>query len=247
MQISAPFLYQVPKDTDAGADRYSETMHIPGVLNNRIHLSLVLIYVISAAALCCRVPTVDSNDFSDLGGVTFDGNTAVGLDDKPSPQRMDAIPSSPPENKHAPLWALGSGLSLNRPLFAAEQAVLFGLLVIVALIYRCRARLAIWAKAFSASIHAKRRGTCIWLGFAVILLLSLFPPWVEIETYGGLYPSHRLKLWHAPLFRAPIEATRSRSSEVDYARMLTEIAVGESFIFALYFTWARPVAGNAKN
>jgi hypothetical protein len=39
--------------------------------------------------------------------------------------------------------------------------------------------------------------------------------------------------------RAPVEATRWGSPEVDYARMLTEIATGECLVLALYLTWAR--------
>lgn len=96
-----------------------------------------------------------------------------------------------------------------------------------------------WGAIVLAFLAARRRGACIWLGLLVVLLLTLFPPWVQIKTYGGRFPAQRVKLWHAPIFRAPVDATRWESSDVDYARMLMEIAVGECFVLALYLTWAR--------
>lgn len=149
------------------------------------------------------------------------------------------VPNQPqPIHARAPLWKLGSKLSLNAPVFAAEQAELIGLLLIFALTYRFRARLMIWGAAISAFLASRRRGTCIWLGFAVVLVLALIPPWVQIDTYGRFH-TQRKRLWHAPIFRAPVETTDDESSAVDYARMLTEIAIGECFVLALYLTWAR--------
>ena len=139
----------------------------------------------------------------------------------------------------APLWAIGSQLSLNAPLFAGEQGELIGLALFVAVAYRLRTRLVIWGATVSAFVASRRRGTCIWLGFLVVLLLTLYPPWVQIRTYGGRFPTQRVKLWHAPIFRAPVDATRWESSNMDYARMLMEIALGECFVLALYLTWAR--------
>jgi hypothetical protein len=142
-------------------------------------------------------------------------------------------------NKRAPLWALGTGFSLDAPLFAAEQAELIGLVLVFALIYRFRSRFMIWGAAIATFVGFRRSGTCVWLGFLVVLLLTLFPPWVRITTFPGKFPAQYRKLWHAPIFREPYPTTRWDSIQLDYARMLTEIAVGECFVLALYLTWAR--------
>jgi len=144
-----------------------------------------------------------------------------------------------PTNRRAPLWALGAGYSLNFRLFAAEQAELIGLVLLVALVYRFRLPFMNWGRAIATFVGFRRSGTCVWLGFLVVLLLTMFPPWVQSKTYGGRLPTEHVKLWHAPIFRAPVAATRLESSDVDYARMLTEIVVGECFVLALYLTWAR--------
>ncbi len=125
------------------------------------------------------------------------------------------------------------------PLFAAEQAELIGLVLLAALVYRFRLRLMIWGRAIATLVGFRRSGTCVWLGFLFVLLLTMFPPWVQSKTYGGRFPIEHVKLWHAPIFCAPVVATRWESSDVDYARMLTEIAAGECFVLALYRTWAR--------
>lgn len=50
-------------------------------------------------------------------------------------------------------------------------------------------------------VASRRRGICIWLGFAVVLLLALFPPWIENIASSGEYgPARTLKLWHAATF-----------------------------------------------
>jgi hypothetical protein len=40
-----------------------------------------------------------------------------------------------------------------------------------------------------ASVVGHRRELCIWLGFAVIFVLTMFPPWVVLDRDGKLYPS----------------------------------------------------------
>jgi len=105
-----------------------------------------------------------------------------------------------------------------------------------------------------AAIISRKRGICIWLAFAVFAALSLCPPWLEIgvsgregavkTAMGRIRETHetipyRFKLWHAPIFCNPIDVNRRGPSEVDYPRMLTEIAVGEGFVLALYLTWGR--------
>jgi hypothetical protein len=190
-------------------------MEIQKILRYRFYLVLALVYLISVTALCFRAPVVQrpveltsadieteanqstapatSIDHKPIPPVTFDPSTAVGLDDKTMRRTQEAT-------MRAPLWALGSQLSLNASLFAKEQGELIGLALFVTVAYRLRARLANWGATVSALLASRRRGTCIWLGFFVVLLLALFPPWVQIKTYGGRSPTQRVKLWHALSF-----------------------------------------------
>jgi len=88
----------------------------------------------------------------------------------------------------------------------------------------------------------KKRSVCIWLGFAVLFALTMFPPWARtVGRMGENYPAHTVRLWHAPIRRAPTVGFWQWSVYVDYRRMLTELAVGESFVVALYLTWGRTV------
>ena len=87
-------------------------------------------------------------------------------------------------------------------------------------------------------IEKKRRGVCIWVGFAVVFVLTMFPPWVETMVYAD-FPSRHWRLWHAPEWGPPMRATTGVSLDVDYRRMLTEIGAGECFVLALYLTWGR--------
>jgi hypothetical protein len=90
-----------------------------------------------------------------------------------------------------------------------------------------------------AAINSRKRGVCICLAFAVALLLIFFPPWVE-TIKAGERKGERIKLWHAPYSHSPAKPNMWVSYGVDYPRMLSEIAVGECFVLALYLTWARP-------
>ena len=88
-----------------------------------------------------------------------------------------------------------------------------------------------------------KRSIFIWFGFAVIFALAMFPPWVQTNVPYGHLPAQRWKLAHAPFFQPP-QPSHDPSIvesfiEVDYPRMLTEIAVGECFVLALYLTWGR--------
>jgi hypothetical protein len=213
-------------------------MDIRKILRYWVYLALVLIYAISVVALCSLAPAVQKPVQLRLDEVS----------QEPAPSSQDTLYtiekpidqiSTQSTNRRAPLWALGTGFSLNAPSFAAEQAELIGLMVLIALVYRFRSRLMIWGRAIATFVGFRRNGTCVWLGFLVVLLLTMFPPWMQTKTFGGRFPTEHIKLWHAPIFRAPVAATRWESSDVDYARMLTEIAVGECFVLALYRTWAR--------
>lgn len=238
-------------------------MSIRRIVRNPVYFSLAIIYAILVAVLCFRAPLVQRDIFDQAGtpgrtdlspGIVADQSQTA------SPQTSSAQPVqlSPDEVEiesqqrtnvfRAPLWELGSRFALYTPLFAAELGELLGFVVVIGLVYRFKSRLLNWAKTISRFIAARRRGTCIWLGFTIVLVLTLFPPWVQINTYGGRYPAQRIKLWHARIDRAPIETTRWQSPEIDYARMLTEIATGECFVLALYLTWARiKLASGPKN
>jgi len=85
-------------------------------------------------------------------------------------------------------------------------------------------------------LNARRCGICVWLGFLVILVLAMFPPWVENTPQTENNYAYSVRLGHAPLFRPPPGIFYA---EVDYRRMLTEIGAGESFVLALYLTWGR--------
>jgi hypothetical protein len=90
----------------------------------------------------------------------------------------------------------------------------------------------------------KRTILCIWLGVALFAARVLFPPWiakVHTSLVQGEYP-----LWCALLDSPPtLNGTRideggDFSVSVDYGRLALELAVTESFVLALYFSWARP-------
>jgi hypothetical protein len=81
----------------------------------------------------------------------------------------------------------------------------------------------------------RRRTSYVWLAFIVLALLTMIPPWVETEMVPTWRPA-RKKLWHAPFFAQPVVGRFSKV-EVDYPRMLTELAVGEGFVLALYLPW----------
>ena len=68
---------------------------------------------------------------------------------------------------------------------------------------------------------------CIWLAVLVIAGCALYPPWTD--NYEGA----RRKIWYAPINQPPDDAVAPR---LDYARLLTEIAVGECFVLVLYLT-----------
>jgi hypothetical protein len=83
-----------------------------------------------------------------------------------------------------------------------------------------------------------KRSICIWLGFAVIFVLTMFPPWIGTRYYEG-GARREWRLWHARQDIDPVKENGAFSVDVDYRRMLTEIGVGESFVLALYLTWGR--------
>jgi len=217
----------------------SAIMDIRKILHYRVYLALVLLYAIAVVALCSLAPAVQQpvqlrlDEVSQEPAPSSSQGTLYTIE-KPIDQIQ---PQS--TNRRAPLWALGAGLSLNAPLFAAEQAELIGLVLLAALVYRFRLRLMIWGAAVPTFVGSRRRGTCVWLAFLIVLLLTMFPPWVRVITFPGRFPTQRRNLWHAPIFREPYPTTRWESIQLDYARMLMEIAVGECFILALYLTWAR--------
>ena len=211
-------------------------MEIQKILRYRFYLVLALLYVISVTALCSKAPVVQRP--VELTSADVETGPKQSADPYVITMPIDQSRTQSTAMR-APLWAIGSQLLLNASLFAEEQGELIGLALFVAVAYRLRTQLVNWGATVLAFLASRRRGTCIWLGFLVVLLLTLFPPWVQIKTYGGRFPSQRLKLWHAPIFRTPVDPTRWESSDVDYARMLMEIAVGECFVLALYLTWAR--------
>jgi hypothetical protein len=201
-----------------------------------------LLYAISVVALCSLAPAIQQpvqlrwDEVAQEPTASSSQPATSGSIDLSAGMVPD---QQQPMIKRAPLWALGAGFSLNAPLFAAEQTELIGLVLLVALVYRFRLRFIIWGAAIATFVGSRRSGTCVWLAFLIVLLLTMLPPWVQTKTYGGRFPAEHVKLWHAPIFRAPVVATRWESSDVDNARMLTEIAVGECFVLALYLTWAR--------
>jgi hypothetical protein len=89
----------------------------------------------------------------------------------------------------------------------------------------------------SEFFDSRRRGVCVWVGFAVLFGLTMFPPWIK---YEGARQVIRTRLWHARADRDPtIYDDGIVSGDVDYRRMLTEIATGEGFVLALYLTWGK--------
>jgi hypothetical protein len=201
------------------------------ILRGRVYLLLALTYVVMAFALCLKAPLI-------LRPVQLTSD-AVDMESNPTPAPKTLLWDDQSIVSRAPLWAIGSELSLNVSLFATEQAEVLGAALIFLLTYRFKSQLTAWSVRVVAFISSRRRGTCVWLSFATLFSLTLFPPWVQINTFGGRLPAQRLNLWHAPIFHAPINPARWESSEVDYARMLTEIVTGECFVLALYLTWAR--------
>lgn len=218
----------------------SAIMDIRKSLRYRVYLALVLLYAIAVVALCSLAPAVQQPVQLRLDEVSQEPAPSSSQDTRYTIEKpIDQVqPQS--TNSRAPLWALGAGLSLNAPLFAAEQAELIGLVLLAALVYRFRLRFMTWGAAIATFVGPRRRGTCVWLAFLIVLLLTTFPPWVQVITFPGRFPARHIKLWHAPIFREPYPTTtRWDFIQLDYARMLTEIAVGESFVLALYLTWAR--------
>jgi hypothetical protein len=98
--------------------------------------------------------------------------------------------------------------------------------------------MTVHAQKFFAAIISRKRGICVWLAFAVVLVLTFFPPWVETIKFGER-PKQQIKIGHAPYSHDPAKPNMWVSYGVDYPRMLSEIAVGECFVLALYLTWGR--------
>jgi hypothetical protein len=96
-------------------------------------------------------------------------------------------------------------------------------------------------KQIGGFFSARRKGTCIWLGFLIVLFLALFPPWMQTWQAPRGYRHDSQPLWHAPLNRPPAPSGGWWVAEVDYRRLYTEVAIGEAFVLALYLTWARSV------
>jgi hypothetical protein len=84
-----------------------------------------------------------------------------------------------------------------------------------------------------------KRSICIWLGVAVISVLTMFPPWAKTRVYEG----RKAEYWRLAHSREDISPQVGPPeifyADIDYRRMLTEIGVGESFVLALYLTWGR--------
>jgi hypothetical protein len=81
-----------------------------------------------------------------------------------------------------------------------------------------------------------KRSICIWLSFAVLLTLTFFPPWLETIKRGE-GTEQRIKLGHSRYSHDPAQGNTWVSYGIDYPRMLSEIAVSECFVLALYLTW----------
>ena len=71
----------------------------------------------------------------------------------------------------------------------------------------------------------------------------MFPPWIEYQIISTQPQAVVTRLWHAPAdSRGPKIDEPDLGFifvDVDYRRMLTEIAVGECFVLALFLTWGR--------
>jgi hypothetical protein len=231
----------------------SAIMNIRRIFGNRVYLALVLIYAISVVALCFRAPVVLKPIQLNPDEIEEEPapSSSNGATSAQSGQPLDDLGFVPvtgpggkslePESvtKRAPVWAIGSELSLNVRRFTEEQVELIGLVLLVALTYRFRARILNWGAVIAAFIAFRRRGTCVWLGFAVIFILTLYPPWVRVWNLGQYGGTQRVKLWHAPEWRPPIDQSSHTYPAIDYPGMFIEILAGECFVLALYFTWAR--------
>jgi hypothetical protein len=95
------------------------------------------------------------------------------------------------------------------------------------------------AAAFLRWINNHREGICIWLAFGFILALTLWPPWRVIDMPSGTVLNYQPPLEHPRIDRFPIWLSTHAAAVVDYKKLLTEIALGESFVLALYLTWGR--------
>ncbi|HUV68625.1 MAG TPA: hypothetical protein VMW15_03115 [Terracidiphilus sp.] len=91
-----------------------------------------------------------------------------------------------------------------------------------------------------------KRTICIWLAFAVLLVLAMFPPWVVIRAQGSeLFPSQNvvsaglMPIRHPRIDQFPMWITQNLVAVVDYKKLLGEIVMWESFVLALYLTWGR--------
>jgi hypothetical protein len=80
---------------------------------------------------------------------------------------------------------------------------------------------------------------CIWLGFAVIFVLTVFPPYVFIRMDEGTIFAGWESIGHPRIDQFPIRVSLDLAAVVDYRRMLLEMGVGEAFVLALYLTWGR--------
>jgi hypothetical protein len=96
----------------------------------------------------------------------------------------------------------------------------------------------------------KRTILCIWLAVVLFAARTLFPPWIakmDTPRMKAAYP-----LWSAPLNDPPnanwdrVDYGGEFSVSVDYGRLALELAVTESFVLALYLTWARPKDGKKR-
>jgi len=69
----------------------------------------------------------------------------------------------------------------------------------------------------------------------------MFPPWQIIRTRDGsiFYFPENLNLGHPRIDQLPLEVNSNYAAVVNYKKLLTEIALGESFVLALYLTWGR--------
>jgi len=84
-----------------------------------------------------------------------------------------------------------------------------------------------------------KRSICIWLGFAVVFVLTMFPPYVFIHMDEGTIFAGWPSLGHPRIDQFPIRVSLDLVAVVDYRRMLLEMGVGEAFVMALYLTWGR--------
>jgi hypothetical protein len=91
----------------------------------------------------------------------------------------------------------------------------------------------------------KRTILCVWFGFALFALCALIPPWTLTVHTSDLHserPADYALLTHSASASLPVAWGYS----IDYARLLIEVMVCESFVGSLYFTWARPKDRNGR-